>query len=195
MKNKSLFFLIVTIFSLVFISACSENNGETNGGKNNDEEINDPLENNVVPDNHEDPNLGEENEAADEHSNSTNNEDELDGQPNETDAEPKTKIVMENDAFRVFEPAPNSEIDNEFIVRGQARIFEAHVGYEFEDGHFILDEGFVMASHGAPEWGDFEITIRFDELSSDHGTLILFEESAKDGERIHQLMIPVKHKK
>lgn len=117
----------------------------------------------------------------------------IDEQLNDVDDEPE--IVLENEAFRVYEPAPNREVENEFTVRGQARVFEANVQYEFEDGHFILDEGFVTASEGAPEWGDFEITIRFDELSSDHGTVILYEESAKDGSRLHKLMIPVKHKK
>lgn len=117
------------------------------------------------------------------------------GTPDVTEDDITDNIVYENEAFRIYEPAPNSEVDNEFSVRGQARIFEASVNYEFEDGHFILDEGVVMASEGAPEWGEFEITIRFDELSNDHGTVILYEASAKDGSRLHELMIPVKHNK
>ncbi len=50
-----------------------------------------------------------------------------------------------------------------------------NVRYEFEDGQSIIDEGFVTASIGAPEWGDFEITIRFDELYSESANIILFE--------------------
>lgn len=63
--------------------------------------------------------------------------------------------------------------------------------YEFEDGHFILDEGFTTATEGAPEWGEFEITIKLDDERNYSGRVILYEESAKDGSRMHELFIPV----
>lgn len=120
-------------------------------------------------------------------------------EPNPDDhngADIEEEIVLENDAFRIYEPAPNTEItDNKIVVRGQARVFEATIQYEFEDGHNILDEGFTTASEGAPGWGDFEITIEFDEVANNTGTIILFEESAKDGSRLHEIMIPVIVKK
>lgn len=127
---------------------------------------------------------------------SENEEDvteETDTKEEEVESEPN--VVLENEVFRIFEPAPDSEVGNEFTVRGEARVFEAVVSYDFEDGHFILDEGTVMASEGAPSWGEFEITIQFDELSNDAGRVFLYEESQKDGSRQHELAIPVKHKK
>lgn len=106
----------------------------------------------------------------------------------ERDAE---DVVLQNVAFRIFEPAPNSEVENTVVVRGLARVFEATVQYEFDDGHEILDKGFTTASEGAPGWGEFEIVIDLENAANGAGTVILYEESAKDGSRLHELQIPV----
>ncbi|WP_078427423.1 Gmad2 immunoglobulin-like domain-containing protein [Alkalihalobacterium alkalinitrilicum] len=117
------------------------------------------------------------------------------GDPNSylwIDEKKSPEIVLENVAFKIYEPAPNTEVKDRFVVRGLARVYEATVLYEFEDGHFILDEGFTTATEGAPGWGEFEIIIEFDEVANQSGRVILFEESAKDGSRINELQIPVK---
>ncbi|MFY9376984.1 MAG: Gmad2 immunoglobulin-like domain-containing protein [Peptococcia bacterium] len=102
------------------------------------------------------------------------------------------KIILQNMAFKIFEPVPNSEVKDRVIVRGLARVFEGTIQYEFEDGHFILDQGFTTASKGAPEWGEFEIIIELDQKTANgRGTVVLYEESAKDGSRLHELQIPV----
>lgn len=101
------------------------------------------------------------------------------------------EIVLQNVAFRIFEPYPNSEVKDQIVVRGLARVYEGTILYEFEDGHFILDEGFTTATEGAPGWGEFEIIIELDEFANYSGRVILFEESAKDGSRINELKIPV----
>jgi len=101
------------------------------------------------------------------------------------------KIVIENEAFRIFEPAPNTEVKDKIIVKGLARVWEATVQYEFEDGHFILAEGFVTASEGAPGWGEFAIEIGLDDAVSGSARVVLYEESAKDGSRLNELIIPV----
>ncbi|WP_069999014.1 Gmad2 immunoglobulin-like domain-containing protein [Cellulosilyticum sp. I15G10I2] len=101
------------------------------------------------------------------------------------------QIVLENEAFKIYEPTPNAEVQDRIVVRGLARVYEGTIRYEFEDGHYILDEGFATASAAAPEWGEFEIIIKFDEVANYSGTVILFEESAQDGSRINQLQIPV----
>lgn len=107
----------------------------------------------------------------------------------------KPTVVLENDAFKIFSPAPHSEVTNQVVVRGLARIFEASFLYELEDGHFILAEGIATTSAGAPEWGEFEIVIDFDFVSNNSATLILYEASAKDGSRQHELYIPLTVKK
>ena len=39
--------------------------------------------------------------------------------------------------------------------------------------------------------GEFEIVIEVDDVAGNIGTIILYEESAKDGSRLHELQIPV----
>lgn len=70
-------------------------------------------------------------------------------------------------------------------------MFEGTISYEFEDGHFIIDKGLTTASEGAPEWGEFEITINLDNVTDGLYRIVLFEESAKDGSIINELIIPV----
>lgn len=108
------------------------------------------------------------------------------------DEKDSREIVLQNTAFRIYEPAPYTEVKDRIVVRGLARVFEATILYEFEDGHNILDKGFTTATEGAPGWGEFEIIIEFDEVANNSGTIIIYEESAKDGSRINELQIPVK---
>lgn len=105
------------------------------------------------------------------------------------------KIIASNEAFRIYEPAPNSVVGQSFIVKGQARVFEAVLNYSFEDGHNMLAEGFATTSMGAPEWGDFSFTVKFDKPTSPNGVLSIFESSAEDGTPIHVLHIPLKFEK
>jgi len=106
--------------------------------------------------------------------------------------EKKTDLfVVQNVAFRIYEPSPHAQVKNRIVVRGLARVFEGTIQYEFEDGHFILDKGFTTATEGAPGWGEFEIIIEIDEVTNYSGRVILYEESAKDGSRLHELQIPV----
>ncbi len=107
------------------------------------------------------------------------------------DEKDSRKIVLQNAAFRIYEPAPDAKVKDQIVVSGLARVYEGTVLYEFEDGHFILDEGFTTATNGAPGWGEFEIVIELDDAVNYSGRVILFEESAKDGSRMNELIIPV----
>jgi hypothetical protein len=77
-----------------------------------------------------------------------------------------------------------------FLIKGQAQIFEANLSWVVEDGHNELKKGFATATAGAPEWGNFEFNIEV-EKTNEHATLmlILYESSAKDGSRQHELPI------
>jgi len=101
-------------------------------------------------------------------------------------------IVLENDAFRVYSPRADEEVGNTFTVEGEARVFEAAFSWELEDGHNILAEGHEITDAGAPEWGKFKFDISFEHASQPNMMLILFVNSAKDGSREHQLVIPLK---
>lgn len=49
----------------------------------------------------------------------------------------KSGIVVQNVAFRIFEPAPHDTVGNKIVVKGVARVFEAVLSWEFEDGHEV----------------------------------------------------------
>jgi hypothetical protein len=80
--------------------------------------------------------------------------------------------------------------ESNFRVRGKGQIFEANFNWIIEDGHDELQKGYQMTDAGAPEWGnfDFEITVQKKRENSKL-TLVLFESSAKDGSRQHELPI------
>lgn len=80
--------------------------------------------------------------------------------------------------------------ENKFRVRGKGQIFEANFNWIIEDGHDELKKGFQMTDAGAPEWGKFNFTITVQKRRENSElTLVLFESSAKDGSRQHELPI------
>ncbi|MDP3387072.1 MAG: Gmad2 immunoglobulin-like domain-containing protein [Eubacteriales bacterium] len=95
----------------------------------------------------------------------------------------------ENQAFRNISVTGSQ---GNYVVTGEARIFEAVLQYEVEDGHFVYLEGFEMASAGAPDWGTFTINLNIPEADLPGNAtlmLILFEESAMDGSRVNELFV------
>lgn len=80
--------------------------------------------------------------------------------------------------------------ENQYMVEGKGQIFEANFGWVVEDGHNELAKGFEMTDAGAPEWGTFKFVVEV-KKEREHSTLmlILFETSAKDGSRQHELPI------
>ena len=80
--------------------------------------------------------------------------------------------------------------ENKFRVSGKGQIFEASFNWMTEDGHDEMMKGFQMTDSGAPEWGYFDFTITVQKKRKNSKlTLILFESSAKDGSRQHELPI------
>ena len=80
--------------------------------------------------------------------------------------------------------------DHLYTVRGKGQIFEANFGWVVEDGHEELQQGHQMTDAGAPEWGAFSFTVKAEKKRPNSTlTLILFETSARDGSRQHQLPI------
>ena len=81
---------------------------------------------------------------------------------------------------------------NRFVVSGQGQIFEANFGWVVEDGHRELKSGFEMTDAGAPAWGNFEFVIQVKKQRPNSTlTMILYESSAKDGSRQHELAVPL----
>jgi len=104
--------------------------------------------------------------------------------------EPKQPKTYGNE---IFKGVTVEKLDEEtYKVKGKARVFEASFSYVVEDGHNELLQGHSQTSAGAPEWGDFEVTIKVKKTEPNSTlTLILFEVSAKDGSRRLELPIPL----
>lgn len=100
---------------------------------------------------------------------------------------PPTEVkVYDNVRFKDVTIKKTSE--HSFLISGKAQIFEATISYVVEDGHDELLTGFVTADMGAPEWGNFSFPITITKKRENSTlTLILFESSAKDGSRQHEL--------
>lgn len=82
--------------------------------------------------------------------------------------------------------------EGRYRVTGQGQIFEARFGWVVEDGHSELARGNESTNAGAPEWGNFSFTVEAKkEKPASTLHLILFESSAKDGSRQHQLPVPL----
>jgi hypothetical protein len=80
--------------------------------------------------------------------------------------------------------------EHQFLIQGKAQIFEANLSWVVEDGHEELKKGFHTTDAGAPEWGNFKFTIDVVKKRPNSTlNLILFESSAKDGSRQHELPI------
>lgn len=80
--------------------------------------------------------------------------------------------------------------EHRYRVSGEGQIFEASFGWVVEDGHNELVQGFATADAGAPSWGRFSFELDVEkERPESTLMLILFETSAEDGRRVHELPI------
>ena len=93
-----------------------------------------------------------------------------------------------NQRFRAVTVQKTGE--KEYTIKGEGQIFEAAFSWVVEDGHNELLSGHQMTDAGAPEWGKFSFTVEVKKARANSSlTLVLFESSAKDGSRQHQLPI------
>jgi len=100
--------------------------------------------------------------------------------------------AVENHAFRLHSPVPGTEVQESFIVEGEARVFEGAFSWKLEDGHHIVAEGNETAVLGGPEWGHFKFEVSYEQTTQPNLTLTLFEYSAEDGSIQNQLHVPLK---
>ena len=99
-----------------------------------------------------------------------------------------------NDFIRVTSPLSGNSITTPVTITGQNRTFENTVRIRIEgaDGSTLADV-FTTGNGRAPgEWGQFAAPVAFAKGTNTHGTVVVFEESAKDGSEIHVLKVPVK---
>lgn len=91
-------------------------------------------------------------------------------------------VRIGNNAFRNVKVTGNG---GNYVIQGEARVFEGVFYYAVEDGHeYVIDETKVNVSEGAPTWSTFEITVDLpEEQLPENGTLSieLYELSAENG--------------
>jgi hypothetical protein len=108
--------------------------------------------------------------------------------PGSIDKIPSERKTYSNDRFRNVVVEKNG--GHTFVVKGEARVFEAGFSWVIEDGHEELKKGFQMTSAGAPEWGKFHFMVDARKKKANSILhLIIFEASPKDGSR--QSPLPV----
>ena len=110
--------------------------------------------------------------------------------PDTPKMEPQTGKFYSNEAFK--DVAVEKVADDKYKITGKARVFEAAFSWVVEDGHNELKEGHEMTSEGAPAFGNFTFTVEVNKQNPNSTLMmILYEASAKDGSRQHQLAIPL----
>jgi germination protein M len=91
----------------------------------------------------------------------------------------------------VESPLPFASATSPLRVWGTANTFEATFDYELVDKTGkVISHHFVTATSGSGTRGTFDFTVPF-EAPNGLGKLVVFEVSAADGSRIHQVEIPL----
>lgn len=87
---------------------------------------------------------------------------------------------------------PIVEIEDGWLVRGIARVFEATLVVNVLDGDgSVTHEEFVTASCGTDCWGDFEIVLDSDLITPGETSIELFQYSAEDGSAVDVITIAI----
>jgi hypothetical protein len=103
-----------------------------------------------------------------------------------SDFEEQTPSVL------VETPLSFEEVASPLRAEGTANTFEATFAFTITDSDgALLAENFVTATSGTGTRGTFEFTESFTAAAGEAITLTVFENSAEDGSRIHEVEIPL----
>jgi hypothetical protein len=113
--------------------------------------------------------------------------------PVEVDGKSHTRADFETEtpAILVESPLPFEAVSAPLHVTGTGNTFEATFEYELldADGN-VLKHDFVTATSGSGTRGTFSFVVPF-EAPNGLGKLVVYERSAADGSRAHQVEIPL----
>jgi germination protein M len=104
-----------------------------------------------------------------------------------TDFENETPLIL------VESPLPFQTVHSPLRATGTANTFEATFNYDLvgPEGNVIAHH-FVTATSGSGTRGTFDFTVPFTVSQGGPGKLVVYELSAKDGSRVHQVEIPLR---
>lgn len=98
---------------------------------------------------------------------------------------------LENNSFRIDEPAMFAEVGDSVRVTGEARVFEGVFQISVEDGHVVLAHQ-VIQVEGAPAWAPFDVTLEFEETpTSPNGVVFVYTHSPRDGSVMDAIGVPI----
>lgn len=108
--------------------------------------------------------------------------------------EPLTRDDFEDlsPAILLESPTPGQEVTSPIRLQGTANTFEATMQIEIIDSAGeIIYRDFATASSGTGTRGTFDVSIDVDIQNEGLGTIVMFEESARDGSRTNVIEVPV----
>ena len=109
----------------------------------------------------------------------------------EIDGKRYTRADFEEQTPQILVESPLAfeGVETPLRVTGTANTYEATFEYELRDSAGkVVDSNFVTATSGTGTRGTFDFTTK---AVGDVASLVVFERSAKDGSRIHEVEIPL----
>jgi germination protein M len=109
-------------------------------------------------------------------------------------AAPQTRKELEDMSpiILVEEPTPDETVTSPFEVRGTSNTFEATLQLQLTEGDGnVLSKQFLTATSGTGTRGTFGGLLPFKAAAGTHLVLHAYEDSAEDGSRIHEVVIPL----
>lgn len=92
----------------------------------------------------------------------------------------------------VESPLPGEDAASPLRMTGTANTFEATFNVEvLDDEGNLLGKRFVTATSGSGTRGTFDAEVSFKAAAEAPGSLVVFELSAEDGSRVHEVKIPL----
>ncbi|WP_028594677.1 Gmad2 immunoglobulin-like domain-containing protein [Paenibacillus assamensis] len=107
---------------------------------------------------------------------------------------PQQEKTYANDAFRNIGEVKLSE---QYVIKGEARVFEGSYNYVVKQGSKVIAKGFNTASKGGPEWGTFSqtITVPVSKTAKKQPlTVELFEVDMESGKQVNKVVVDVNGK-
>jgi len=105
----------------------------------------------------------------------------------------RADFEAETPAILVESPLPFQTVARPVRITGTANTFEATFQYELLDAAGkVIAKHFVTATSGSGTRGTFDVTIPYPAGPAGPGKLVVYENSAKDGSRIHIVEIPLR---
>jgi len=93
----------------------------------------------------------------------------------------------------VESPGPGATVKSPLHATGTADTFEATFNYDLLDaGGKVIAHHFETATSGSGTRGTFDFSVAFHVDHAQSGTLVLYEISAANGSRIHEVRVPIR---